>query len=812
MRAQNSRSASTEVLGVRVLGPAPVEDVYFDLSPGFTALYGLNGAGKTRLLRSVADVLAGQEHGEGYVLVRLPEDPDPDRDGLVQALLESAAPRFVPRPGALPMSRVVAEMLGDSDRDDDEIFALSSQLEDQRFWALRPAGDGTGWVAVPAFLADERLIAALNLGAADLSLLNGQVPAEVGISSLHPLLRACPAALGLQDATSHQVHRRELSALSEARLVPYPVLGFDDARAHRLGQAVRLAEVVTNRELTPTNVVRATSAFIDSRLRELDHPDLATCVAGVAAGDLSLDEYTATPYSGLMWAEELAERVSATTTALLSGALPGELSACCSIHESGEDGASVRWTVGDAHCEELPLGALSDAQSRWACVAIAFALSLQRRDNQLDDLRHLVSLRIEEERFEEIDHAAADREMWQEAAHRLRELLEQRRAFDKYGTEFPQFSADYYLVDWDEESDLLGRSPRNWGDVEIELEIDRVEQIVAGWPDEPSLPEADPEPSPEEIEREVSLLLGLRPLHPIFLFLDEPEAGLHRSAERQVVRLLRQIAEKQEVPVTVATHSPAFLEPTGALPRLIARTSDGTTTISSGSGVLAETVESLGISSLERLALYRTILLVEGRHDEIVLDEFFSQELEDRRVLVAPLHGGRLMPTAADSLLLADFTDHRVLAMVDNSDQATFDLLLQIARSTTPGDVESFERAAHEVLGAARPDEHVFIFRLIRRAFEQGRLERFRGVALSRGDILEYLPVKQFVPNADSWADLLQQYGTQSSIRPFKEWARRKRGGSFEDHDVIRACRSMDSVPADLGRVIATLDREGPAS
>src|SRR3954454_3716549 len=49
-----------EILGVSVFGDGPLaHGIHMPLDPGVTALYGLNGAGKTRLLRAVSRALTG---------------------------------------------------------------------------------------------------------------------------------------------------------------------------------------------------------------------------------------------------------------------------------------------------------------------------------------------------------------------------------------------------------------------------------------------------------------------------------------------------------------------------------------------------------------------------------------------------------------------------------------------------------------------------------------------------------------------------------------------------------------------------------
>jgi energy-coupling factor transporter ATP-binding protein EcfA2 len=761
-----------EIIGVRVLGPAPVNDVYFEFSEGFRALYGLNGAGKSRLLKAVSDLLAGRRHGDGYVIVRLnaPEADLAHSVSLGSEVLASARRRFEQGETKLILRRIISEMLGDPDCEDDSIFEIANFAAQQGIWMIQPAGDESGWYAVPGFLTDEANQPFLNTderallqGSSPRTLTPGQFPLSHPLFSSGPLASA--AASGSEDTAL-----RELSAVGHAAHRPYPLVAFDHPRSHLVSAFLEVAHVLTNSDLTPEKVEEKTIEVIKARLEEFEEIPLEQALDGIKAGDRSLDSKESTPVSSWRRATEVANQLSLRATELLKDALPGDLTAKCTVGDP-ESAALIQWKVTEGERIELRLSDLSDAQLRWACLAIAYATNYYRRWTLAEDDAY-------EEKYEtwSEDGGEAFKEYVDDTRRAIEDLRRQESRRDAGS-------------DW-EEQDEYEALPDELEDLENQLEfLDETDETY---------------PSPTEAEIEALLQFHFKEM-PISIFLDEPEAGLHRSAERGVVRLLRSIAEQRGFPVTVATHSPAFLEPEGAEPILLKKSKSGETELDMGRGVLERTADSLGISRLDRLGLYRTILLVEGSHDEIVLREFFKDELAELRVLVLPIRGARLMAKAADSLLLADFSEHRIFAMVDNSDQVMFEDLLKLAKSTTPGDEEAYLAGSKEILRTDPRDEHGFISSLIGRAHKQGLLERFEPIALSKGDILEYLPVEHFVAGAESWGSLHDLYANQSKIRPFKEWARVKKYGDFSDAAVEHACRSMDSVPRDLISVVNRL-------
>jgi hypothetical protein len=74
-----------ELRGVTLIGIPPIGVVHVELNPGLTALYGLNGAGKTRILEGIRCALTGRRPEHGIALLHLAVEDD--------VYLRSDAPR-----------------------------------------------------------------------------------------------------------------------------------------------------------------------------------------------------------------------------------------------------------------------------------------------------------------------------------------------------------------------------------------------------------------------------------------------------------------------------------------------------------------------------------------------------------------------------------------------------------------------------------------------------------------------------------------------------------------------------------------------
>ena len=131
------------------------------------------------------------------------------------------------------------------------------------------------------------------------------------------------------------------------------------------------------------------------------------------------------------------------------------------------------------------------------------------------------------------------------------------------------------------------------------------------------------------------------------LLVDEPELHLHQDALLDVRKWLRDRTTEGEITAVVATHSPVFMDylPEEASVHGLLTAPDGGTVLTdmtSGLGTWIEgDAEALGVASLDGLFGYRGFLLVEGKHDEIVLRRFYGDELERKRIGVVAMWGTR---------------------------------------------------------------------------------------------------------------------------------------------------------------------------
>lgn len=300
------------------------------------------------------------------------------------------------------------------------------------------------------------------------------------------------------------------------------------------------------------------------------------------------------------------------------------------------------------------------------------------------------------------------------------------------------------------------------------------------------------------------------------IILDEPEAALHRLAEAHTARGLKLLSDRKAM-VVAATHSPALLNLQDANVIHVARTPPWTEThLLDATG--RESLSELGMSPSDLLGQLRNIVLVEGRHDEIVLEGLIGERLQASRSELLVLRGGSKLKHLAESAFLFKFTDARVVVVLDNLDyrhvKKIWDGALTIARLRTAD-----EAIAHvinglpgRVNGESRA-ENIFLREFLSAALKLGRGDRIFPVGLTEPDIQHYLPVEHFVPGR-TWSSLYAEYqsinkddATRGSYKNYKDWLEKTFNASFSDNDFHRAVSAVTQIPGDIAAVAALCEK-----
>jgi len=186
---------------------------------------------------------------------------------------------------------------------------------------------------------------------------------------------------------------------------------------------------------------------------------------------------------------------------------------------------------------------------------------------------------------------------------------------------------------------------------------------------------------------------SVRP-HVLYMF-DEPERHLHPLAQEQAAMWVGDLIARG-ARVILATHSPPFLDlRTSDVPEdadagggllVGARIEDvnylrafrddsGLTRTESLSNVLAqhldEQAELLGLSRAQLVQILRAVLVVEGAHDERVIEHFYGPAFRQDRIQVLPLRGTTKSKLLAEAEFLRALRLPMILLFDNTADSAS---------------------------------------------------------------------------------------------------------------------------------------------
>lgn len=158
-----------------------------------------------------------------------------------------------------------------------------------------------------------------------------------------------------------------------------------------------------------------------------------------------------------------------------------------------------------------------------------------------------------------------------------------------------------------------------------------------------------------------------------------------------------------------------------------------------------------------------------------------------------------------DSQVLFDFTDARVVALLDNMGAESIQGLWGRARQLAAvGKVHEAGSLVRQELPSQQSGENRFLAQFLTRALEDGEHERVGAWGLTKEDIVLYLPPAAFGIKR-SWEDALEAYDSaqHGSLKP---WLTKKFGADFSLDNVRAAAESLDQIPGDFTNMLLALD------
>lgn len=303
------------------------------------------------------------------------------------------------------------------------------------------------------------------------------------------------------------------------------------------------------------------------------------------------------------------------------------------------------------------------------------------------------------------------------------------------------------------------------------------------------------------------------PLRPAIALLDEPESGLHRAAEARMVQALHEYSIDPRCVLFAATHSPELLDDPSANLIEVQRGSGerGGSQVQRLDLADRKALERLGLTASDLLRWPRVFLLVEGVHDQSLLEAFLGERLRRARIEIIPIHGARNLSGSVDSQVLFSHTRAHVVALLDkvrgDDVRSAWSAALALERQ---GDSDA---AADLVVSriSDKTDESGHLVSWLTAALQRGMSDRIAPEGLELADVIEYLPVQDFVPRAKDWEALHEEHRAarqdpkKSTPSDFKKWLTAKYQVNFSPSSLRESAQRV-STPAEFLRLMDRLE------
>lgn len=285
------------------------------------------------------------------------------------------------------------------------------------------------------------------------------------------------------------------------------------------------------------------------------------------------------------------------------------------------------------------------------------------------------------------------------------------------------------------------------------------------------------------------------------LLADEPERGLHRGAESRLAQTVARLA-KSGVPSVLATHSPALLNDPRLAVGHVARNAAGRTTLASQMPSFRSDrdrellADQLGLTLADLYQLTRVFVLVEGPHDRALLETLLGDDLDAAFARILPINGAKQLTAMLNAPMIFDYTDAKVLLVLDNLVQETMAVSWARFRdAASRGDAPAATKLLNEI-ERLPGGEAKWLRDMAEAAWRQGQLHRIGLCTLSEPDIICYLPPQSFNQDlSDTWAELLTRWREISRAtgrrHDLKDWLRTSRAMQISVSRVRKGAEQM---------------------
>lgn len=293
------------------------------------------------------------------------------------------------------------------------------------------------------------------------------------------------------------------------------------------------------------------------------------------------------------------------------------------------------------------------------------------------------------------------------------------------------------------------------------------------------------------------LLLGKKSMREStkWLVIDEPESGMHRTAEAELADVLSSPEWASSNILVVATHSPEFLNLANVNVIHVVKGSTYSLT-----KVDREKFMDLGIRPSDLLAGTKTFLLVEGEHEKVIFETMFGAELEKLRCRIIVARGAKNMKDIFESQFIFDFTDAVIVSLLDNVDSKDVESVWSDAKKLAQnGKIIEAGQYVRQSLPGSKSGENVFLSQFLTLALANGQHERVEVCGLSKPDIVFYFEPLDFGLKK-SWKELIEL--NQVEKQSFKGWATKKYNADFSISAIEKAALNCNELPEEFGELI----------